>query len=364
MQKTSRVGSCILSVGRGLPDMNLQPIHPSSVSVIIAAHREGPMVDACFQAVANLRPAPGEVIIAVDGGCPKLVAAAEAHGFSVIPLPRAPGVSAARNAGARLASGSVLAFLDSDVVAQEDHVARILSVLTDNPGARAAFGSYDNAPAADGLVSRYRNLLHHFTHQNSRREAETFWAACGVCEATAFLAVGGFDENYRRPSIEDIELGYRLRRAGYRIVLEPSWQIRHLKRWRLRDLILTDFSCRAVPWTLLLLQKARMDNDLNIDSKSRISAILILVSLISGSLGLASFQTVWMSISALAAAVTIAINLRFYLFLHRQGGLTLALASIPLHFLYFLTAISGYIVGRCIFQIRHFRGENSRFTAG
>ena len=72
-------------------------------------------------------------------------------------------------------------------------------------------------------------------------------AACGICGVEVFRSVGGYDEGYRPPSIEDIELGYRLRRAGHRIALDPSWQVKHLKQWAWHDLVFTDIGRRTIP---------------------------------------------------------------------------------------------------------------------
>ena len=47
-------------------------------------------------------------------------------------------------------------------------------------GVETLFGSYDDDPPAPGLVSRYKNLLHHHVHQNGRPDASTFWAGCGA----------------------------------------------------------------------------------------------------------------------------------------------------------------------------------------
>jgi hypothetical protein len=58
---------------------------------------------------------------------------------------------------------------------------RFWSGLNRHPDSRleALVGSYDAEPAASGLVSQYKNLLHHYMHQHGRREAATFWSAAG-----------------------------------------------------------------------------------------------------------------------------------------------------------------------------------------
>lgn len=66
--------------------------------------------------------------------------------------------------------------------------------------------------------------------------------------------MGGFDESYRKPSIEDIELGYRLKQAGLKIRLCKALQVKHLKRWEVVSLLRADFFYRALPWTELILR--------------------------------------------------------------------------------------------------------------
>jgi len=81
------------------------------------------------------------------------------------------------------------------------------------------------------------------------------WAGCGAVRRAAFVEVGGFQEGYLRPSIEDIELGYRLSESGGRIRLAAEVQVRHLKRWTLASIVRTDVWRRGVPWTELLLER-------------------------------------------------------------------------------------------------------------
>ena len=301
------------------------------------------MLTACLDSAAKLDPPPREVIVAIDGNDEQVTQEAESLGFRAVPCPSAPGVSAARNAGVKAATGDIVIFADSDVLLRPDHVAHAVQAFERNPEAAAIFGSYDDEPAARGVVSRYRNLLHHYTHQRAEREARTFWAGCGAVRRDAFLAVGGFDESYRFPSVEDIELGYRLRKSGYRIRLIPDWQVKHLKKWTLRDLIFTDIGRRAIPWTKLLRREGRLDNDLNIDRTSRLSAALVCSGAACFVAGF--FWRPGFLIGALLLAVATVLNWPFYRFLARKGGWAFASTSIPLHWLYFLGAATGFALG-------------------
>ncbi len=325
----------------------------SGISLVITAHKHGPMLLECLAAVSRLDPPPCRVIVAIDGGCTKVAAEAREKGFESLPLASAPGVSATRNAGAALADSTFIAFLDSDVVPEKDHIEKALKAMRSQPRTVAAFGSYDDAPASPGLISRYRNLLHHFTHQHAKRDAQSFWAACGVCEAEVFRSVGGYDESYRVPSIEDIALGYKLRRAGHRITLDPSWQIKHLKKWTWRDLVFTDIFRRAIPWTSLLLREGRLDNDLNIDNRSRLSALLVVAFLASLPGGVISSWLLLLPAAFLGGAIFL--NRRFYRFLAAKGGWAFSIASIPLHLFYYLAAVTGYGIAkiRFHFSVRH-----------
>lgn len=301
------------------------------------------MLEACLESAARLDPAPDEITVAVDGADPGVIRTAARHGLQILPLPAAPGVSAARNAGAASTSSGIIAFADSDVLLPPGFAARALEEFRANPGTDAIIGSYDDAPAAGGAVSRYRNLLHHYTHQRASPESRTFWAGCGAIRRPAFEDVGGFDESFTRPSVEDIDLGYRLCRAGRRIRLIPDWQVRHLKKWRFRDLVIHDVFRRAIPWTRLLQREGRIDNDLNTGHSARASAALVCAAVAAGIAGIFWHPALIASAAGLASAAML--NLPFYRFLAARGGWRFAAACIPLHWLYFLGAATGFAFG-------------------
>lgn len=324
---------------------SLMELAPAT-SLVITAHQEGPMLDACLASAARLQPAPLEVIVAVDGNARAVTAAVCKSGFRLVSLDPAAGVSAARNAGAQAARGDILIFVDSDIEMPPDFLISAGRAFARHPEASAIFGSYDDAPAAAGLVSRYRNLLHHYTHQHGRVHANTFWAGCGAIRSDAFRLVGGFNDAYAIPCVEDIELGYRLGRAAQPIRLAPDWQVKHLKAWQFRDLVLTDFLRRALPWSMLLRRERRIDNDLNLNWTSRLSAGLVCLALLALVVGLR--WPAGLAVMAAALALATALNLPFYRFLASKQGAAFAILSIPLHWLYFLVGAAGFMAGMAL----------------
>jgi len=243
------------------------------------------------------------------------------------------GPAAARNLAAENATGDILVFVDADVELHPDTLERIRRHFEAEPRLDAVFGSYDDRPAAPGLVSQFRNLLHHHTHTSHPGPARTFWAGCGAMRRSRFLALGGFDRHYNRPSIEDIELGMRLAAAGGKLLLDPTILCTHHKRWSLRSMVVTDIRQRALPWSRLLLRRPHGPVGLNLTPATRFSGVLTLV-LVACLLALPwAAAGGWGALACLLALL--GLNRRFYAFCLRVRGPGFLLAAIPLHLLYF-----------------------------
>jgi hypothetical protein len=250
-----------------------------------------------------------------------------------------PGPAGARNAGAERADGDVLVFVDADVVPHHDAFRRIRAAFAAEPQLVALFGSYDDSPPALGVVSGFRNLLHHFVHQDSQGEATTFWAGLGAIRREAFVTAGGFDAaRYPLPSIEDIELGMRLARTGARMRLDGAIQGTHLKQWTLRSMVLTDLHARGVPWVALLAQDGAVPTALNLGWRHRASAASALALAIS-----VVARRPRPAVAALAALLLL--NSRFYRLLLDRRGPAQAAAGVGLHALHHLTGVAAVPLG-------------------
>lgn len=303
---------------------------PVSVSVIIPVHERPREIEACVAAVRQAAPdGDVEIVVVDDGSRDETADVIETLPVEQVRLPERSGAAAARNAGAARAGGAVLFFVDSDVLLHRDALARMRERFHAHPEVAAWFGSYDASPSAPGLVSQYRNLLHHYTHQHAAPEASSFWAGCGAVRRDAFEDVGGFDEAER---VEDIELGMRLCAAGYRIRVDPAIQGTHTKRWTLASMIATDVHQRAIPWARLLLRAEGLPDDLNVSRTQRHAVAATGVALASLLGAPWSAAAGWTALTALA--VVLALNADWLRFLARARGPGFALAAVPLQLLH------------------------------
>ena len=325
------------------------------ISIIVPVYNNGGDLSECLSALKLSSGPDSEIVVVDDASTDDTPAVAARMGVRVLSLTKNSGPAAARNYGARYATGDILLFVDADVVIAPGAVNRVMKVLEENSDLAAVFGSYDAEPRAPGVVSQYRNLLHHFVHQNGNPDASTFWAGCGAVRSSTFQEIGGFDETrFRHPSIEDIEMGYRLRQAGHRIRLDKSLRATHLKKWTLRSVIRTDIVCRALPWARLILESKNAPADLNLKWAQRLSGALVMLLCLFVPLGV--FWVEPLAISAIVLVVVIALNRDLYLFFCRQRGFWFAVACIPLHLLYYLYSGLSYLHVWIGFRLR---GRNS-----
>jgi glycosyltransferase involved in cell wall biosynthesis len=337
------------------------------ISVIVPAHNSASFLSTSLSAVnaSDLPRSEWELIVVDDASTdetPGITASADKV-MRTGDSPRGPAF--ARNAGARLASGDVLVFIDADVAVHRDSLRLLITRLRDDAGLVAVFGAYDETPDAKTLVSRYRNLLHHYAHRQNAGEVPTFWAGCGAVRAKAFRDAGGFDEIlYKKPQIEDIELGYRLSRNG-RILLDPTIQATHYKKWRLWPMLRTDFRDRAVPWVRLLFKQRREQSEgaPSLGLRAMIATAVAGSAAAFGLIGLAGFGRPAYLLSLALFVVSLFLNRDLYLWFYERGGFRLALPAIPLHFAYLLISAIAVPVGAALYFLSGDRATPLRHGA-
>ena len=222
---------------------------PRRVGAVVVNYNAG---DALVRCVSSLRGAGIVDVVVVDNGSTDAsIALLQARDPSsrVVRSPRNGGYGAGANLGARGTARELLFISNPDLVVEPEAIERLTAALDADPGAAAAGpmllepdGSvYPSGRSFPGLgdalghgfvglfwrgnpwTRRYRLLG---DDQHRAREADWVSGAGFLVRRDAFQAVGGFDEAYFM-YVEDVDLCWRLRRAGWRILYEPAARVAH-----------------------------------------------------------------------------------------------------------------------------------------
>lgn len=319
------------------------------ISVIIPVRNGAKTLPLCLDSVFRSEglAAPPQVMVVDDASEDESAEIASRYPVVLIRLPSPMGGGLTRNPGAERAAAPILFFTDADVELNTDTLALVLKAFDERPGLHGLFGAYSADCPQPGFFSQYKNLHHHFIHRTASGPADTFWTGCGAVRRDAFRAVGGFRGV---PHIYDVDFGYRLTRAGYRIEVLPHIQVRHHKRYTFAGLVRSDFLERAVPWSGLLWEHRRLFGRLNTRPTQAVSVAL-------SWLGIASL---WFParvevrvVTALTCFAGVAfLNRNWAVFCRKERGGWFALGAMAMEGLHFLYSGLGLAAGTLLRGMR------------
>ena len=200
----------------------------ADISVVLPVGNGSTLVGDVVRAIAEASPPPGEVVVVDDRVSDGSLNAVRAEGWArVIANDGGPGPAGARNAGARAARRPLIFFVDADVFVPADVFERIAAAYGE--GVDGVVGVEAELPALPNLASRYKNLWMRYTYLILPRRVDLFYTSCASIKKESFLAAGGFDEGYVRPSVEDTAFGRTLAAHGIRIILDKNVEVEHRK---------------------------------------------------------------------------------------------------------------------------------------
>lgn len=192
----------------------------ASVAVIVPTYNRAAHIRAAVDSILAQDAAPEEVIVVDDGSTDDTLAVLAAYGDAVRVIAQAnAGASAARNAGAAVASADWLTFLDSDdlwrpgrmtqlradlVEAAPDVVAHVANVLFRGVGAERDFFSVARIGVPAGTARHVSRPLTLFLH--------SFFLIGAAFRRDVFADLGGFDTGYATD--EDTEMAHRMADRG------------------------------------------------------------------------------------------------------------------------------------------------------
>ena len=182
----------------------------SIVSVIIPTLNEEKYLEPTLKAVKNQDyEGKCEVIVADGNSKDNTVKIAKKYADKVIVVKK-KGVSAGRNAGAKVAKGDILIFLDADTIVLFNTLSEIVKAFKNKKVVGVACSVLPTSVKASDFAIYW--LYNNFVKMSLKRKKPQVAGMCCVYSKKAFEKVGGFDEKLY--VYEDLDLSARIAKLG------------------------------------------------------------------------------------------------------------------------------------------------------
>jgi glycosyltransferase involved in cell wall biosynthesis len=321
------------------------------VSVILPAHNADQNIAAALDALAQQTYGRYEVIVIDDGSTDATNEICQKYPYTLLVQQRG-GIASAQNAGAALSKGEILYFTDADVSMRPDTLQQVVETLTNNPEVIGLSGCYSGATLWPNFFSVYKNALHRYVHRSNGPYTINLFGGNSAIWKKVFNSVGGFDPQQK--ILEDVELGFRLVRAGHRILMARDIEVVHRKKYTFASMVYSDVCGRAVPWVLIMLKNRRIHFDLNLRPRNILSFIAVWSIL----LALYPLNLPWSAICILGSVIVFCfLNAGLLRSMRNQSGWLFALKAAPLaYFSYFYQGV-GLTLGVWRYLHKHRNAE-------
>ena len=218
------------------------------ISIVIPNYNGASTIGKCLESVYRRPPTGFEVIVVDDGSDDGSIEIIKKFPCRLEVLPEHSGASAARNEGARQASGEAIFFMDSDCMLTEDTLETVVRVFKSNPGAVTG-GTYTPLPYDKDFFSVFQSVSINYAETKPTKRSGPDYAATHamVIGRELFLKNGGFREDFL-PILEDVEFSHRLTRAGVRLLMNPDLLVKHIFNFTLRKSMKNAFR-KSMYWT-------------------------------------------------------------------------------------------------------------------
>lgn len=207
----------------------ISPEKTPLVSVVVSFRNSEQTLAECIEGLCRQTYDNYELIFVDDRSTDLSEKIVRKYGFepikSSMPWPRSI------NEGAEKAKGSILFFTDSDVYVPPATLSKIVRAM-ENRKWDAIVGTYTADHPNQNLCSQYKNLWIRHSYLNGFQSINFAFGAVTASRRDAFLSIGGYRSTFRIDTAgADLDLGINLTNHDYRIKLDTSVEVTHLKKY-------------------------------------------------------------------------------------------------------------------------------------
>ncbi len=262
----------------------------------------------------------------------------------VVRLPHNKGPAIARNRGVAAAKGKFVVFLDGDVEVFADTLSEIAKVYDDDPDVVALTGVWVKKQKSHDFFPNFKALRDwsYWIHERDKSGYYfLFSTRIASIKKAVFERLGGFDETYPAPLVEDIELTYRIARR-YAIIFAPRVRVRHEFEgfWP----IAKKYYLRAYYWTKLYARRKKFDPVATTFSEAvtAISGVGVVVGTLGVFWGLWELWVIW----GIILIIHLFLVRKFLVFVFQEKGVVFAVKSFFMGLILYCFIFAGAVSGR------------------
>ncbi len=194
---------------------NNQANYVNESSIIIPTFNAAKTIADTLKSVFNSVYRNFEVIIIDDCSTDNTIKICKDFSTKIIELKENRGPAFARNEGVRNSKSEILIFLDSDVVFPQNLFNDMLSYMRNQPNIAGVGTISSPVPLNQNFYSKYfalkeYQILVELLHGKRCACVSFICTRCGCLRRSVFEEMGGFNESYKKPSIEDFEFSTRM----------------------------------------------------------------------------------------------------------------------------------------------------------
>jgi glycosyltransferase involved in cell wall biosynthesis len=316
------------------------------VSIIIPNRNGEATIGECLKAAFSSNYEEFEVIVVDDFSSDHSLELISQFPCKCLQLKMHSGASRARNIGAQHSSGDILFFTDADCLLNEDDLMIAVETFLSAGSNVVLGGTYTTRPVDDTFFfSRFQSVFIHYSETRNIEEPDYLATHALIISARDFSKSGGFAENFL-PILEDVEFSHRMRLMGYRLILNPVIQVRHIFGYGLAESMQNAFR-KSMYWTIYSIKNKDLLKDSGTASRGlKLNTVICLMNMLILMLSILSGELQLLFILLLSTSINLALNSGLLAAFYSIGGIGfLASATVYYVLVYPLAVGTGGVVG-------------------
>lgn len=320
------------------------------ISVIIAVYND-PRLDQCLKSMLKSKGVDFEVIVVDDGSASINIKKItdKYPKCKLFVFEKNKGPAAARNFGARRATGEIVFFIDSDAQVYLDTLRKIAERFKKDSSLQGLTIIWSDEAIKNNFLNKFKAVESNYMFK--QLVATSFGSNGSAIYKKIFLDEDGFDENFKTAHAEDFYLGLKLFGKGYKIVLDKKILMKNSYLDKFFFQGLKKYCKRAFLRAMVLYQiRTRVETSYN-SKKFKILYLLSILTFILLILGFMLKPFLWIAFALYA--IFFYLNKKLYLKFYKKYGFIFSIRAVIMHYIYILiVSVSGIIglIYACLFK--------------